>query len=87
MAAATAFLRLSACFGPLGPFRAQQPCWHLQLAGVEADDAVALVFDVGGLGVNVAGDGALAQLVLEGADAVGARLRALGAAVVGELLT
>ena len=51
---------------------------------MEADEAVALVLNVGSLGVDIARDGALAQLLLEGADAVGAGLGILGAAVVGE---
>jgi len=65
--------------------RIEQPGRHLQLARVEADEAVALVLDVGGLGVvDVARDGAGAQLALEVADAVGAGLGILRAAVVRE---
>nr|GFD54587.1 hypothetical protein [Tanacetum cinerariifolium] len=61
-----------------------QPGWHVQFSAVEADEAVALVLDVGGLGVHIARDGALAQLALEVADAVGAGLGIGGAAVVRE---
>src|SRR5919112_5647 len=64
--------------------RREYPRRHRQLARLGVDEAVALVLDVGGLRVDVAREGARAQLALELADGRRARVQLRRPAVVRE---